>query len=398
MEVLRMEGDVTMDRLLQDAVIVAYGRSPIGKARKGALATKHPVDLAAEVLNGVLARVPQLKPEWIDDVLLGCATTNATQSGNLARLVTMRAGLPESVPAATINRFCSSGIQAIAMASQSIMSGQDDIVVAGGVESMSTTETGVKPEYRSKWLEDHMPMAYIPMGITAENVAERYHINREDMDRMAMESHTKAHAAQTSGAFCREIIPIPIGTPEGQTAMMHKDEGIRLSTLEALAGLKPAFKENGSVTAASSSQTSDGAAFVVLMSNVKAAELNIKPIGRLLGYAVAGVPAEIMGTGPIAAVPKLMKRLSMRVEDMDVIELNEAFASQALFCIRQLGLDPAKVNPRGGALALGHPMGATGAVLTSKALSYLEDKGGRYGLITMCIGGGMGAAGIIEKI
>jgi len=218
------------------------------------------------------------------------------------------------------------------------------------------------------------------------------------MDRMAMESHAKAHAAQTSGAFCREIIPIPIGTPEGQTAMMHKDEGIRLSTLEALAGLKPAFKENGSVTAASSSQTSDGAAFVVLMSNVKAAELNIKPIGRLLGYAVAGVPAEIMGTGPIAAVPKLMKRLSMRVEDMDVIELNEAFASQALFCIRQLGLDPAKVNPRGGALALGHPMGATGAVLTSKALSYLEDKGGRYGLITMCIGGGMGVAGIIEKI
>lgn len=384
----------------QEAVIVAYGRSPVGKAKKGSFAATHPVELAAKTLQGVLGRVPQLSPADIDDLLVGCAMTNGVQGSNLGRLVAIRAGLPDSVAAATINRFCSSGLQTIAFAANEIQACQADVVVAGGVESMSLVPMGQSgPETQDPWLRENRPGAYLPMGLTAENVAKKYGITRPEMDQMAVESHRKAHQAQSSGAFDREIVPIEITGADGVTRTVTKDEGIRPGTnLETLATLKPAFKEDGVVTAATSSQTSDGAAFAVLMSADKAKQLGIRPIARLVSFAVAGVPCELMGIGPIYAVPKVMRRSGLTLADMDVIELNEAFAAQAIPCMRELGLDPAKVNPRGGALALGHPMGATGAILTSKALSYLEDTDGRYALVTMCIGGGQGAAGILERI
>ena len=380
-----------------EAVIVAYGRSPIGRARKGSFAGLHPVDLAGETLRQVLQRAPGLSAGDIEDVLVGCAMTNGVQGSNLGRLVTLRAGLPDSVPAATVNRFCSSGLQAVAMAANAIQAGQAQVVVAGGVESMSLVPMGGDPAARDPWLVEHRPGAYLPMGLTAENVAEKYHITRGEMDQMAVESHAKAYQAQLSGAFDREIVPIAVPDGDGGQIAVTRDEGIRGgTTLESVGGLKPCFKEGGVVTAATSSQTSDGAAFVVLMSAEKAAELHLAPIARFLGFAVAGVPCELMGIGPIHAVPKVLGRTGLRLEQMDVIELNEAFAAQAIPCIRELGMDPAKVNPRGGALALGHPMGATGAILTCKALSYLQDQGGRYALVSMCIGGGMGAAGIFE--
>jgi acetyl-CoA acetyltransferases len=273
------------------------------------------------------------------------------------------------------------------------------VVIAGGVESMSTTIMGASADTRDAWLSEHRPEAYLPMGITAENVAEQFGITRAEMDQMAEESHRKAHAAQASGAFEREIVPIHVDALDGATFAMTQDEGIRPgTTVAALEQLKPCFKEGGVVTAATSSQTSDGAAFVVMMSAEKAQQLKLTPIGRFLGFAVSGVPAEIMGIGPMEVVPKLLERLQIELKDMDVIELNEAFAAQAIACIRNLNLDLSKVNPRGGAMALGHPMGATGAILTCRALSYLEDIGGRYGLITMCIGGGMGAAGVVERL
>ena len=384
----------------QDAVIVACGRSPIGKARKGSFAFTHPVDLAGETMKGLLQRVPQLPPEEIDDILVGCAMTSGVQGNNLGRLIAIRAGLPDCVPGTTINRFCSSGLQAIAFGANEIMAGQADVVVAGGVESMSLVPMGKSgPENQNKWLLEHRPGAYLPMGLTAENVAEKYGITRQEMDQMAVESHTKAFQAQKSGAFDREIIPISITTENGDQITVTKDEGIRENpTLEAMGNLKPCFKEDGVVTAATSSQTSDGAAFVVIMSQKKAESLKVKPLARLISFAVAGIPCELMGIGPIHAVPKVLKQSGLTLTDMDVIELNEAFAAQAIPCIRELKLDPSKVNPRGGALALGHPMGATGAILTAKALSYLTDNGGHYALITMCIGGGMGAAGIIERL
>ena len=387
-----------MNQTNREPVIVAYGRSPVGRARKGSLATTHPVDFAAETLKGVLARVPSLNPAEIDDVLVGCAQTSGHQSKNLGRLIAMRAELPVSVSGATVCRACSSSLQTIAMAASAIMANQADVVIAGGVESMSLMPMGESdPATLSQWLNQNSSV-YMPMGITAENVAVKYGVSRQEMEQMAVESHAKAHAAQISGAFDREIVPIPVTTPEGNQIIMTKDEGIRPETsLEGLSQLKPCFKEDGQVTAATSSQTSDGAAFVVLMSSEKAQTLQIKPIGRLVAFAVAGVPAEIMGTGPMAAVPKVLKRAGMTLDEMDVIELNEAFAAQAIPCIKELGLDKNKLNPRGGALALGHPMGATGAILTSRALSYLEDVKGHYALITMCVGGGMGAAGIIER-
>ena len=389
-----------MGKNARDAVIVAYGRAPLGRANKGGMALTHPIEYAAEVLKGVLARVPELDPKDIDDVVVGCATPEKYLGFNVGRLIVQRAQLPDEVSAQTINRFCSSGLQSIATASNAIRANEMDIVVAGGVEMMTGLVMGQPKEFMDPQLLEVEPAAYMPMGITAENVAHRYNISREDMEKMACESHQKAAKAQAEGKFDYEIIPVTVRTPDGGTAVMSKDDGIRPSTnMEGLAKLKTCFipeDQGGVVTAATSSQMTDGAGFVVLMAREKAEELGIKPIARFVSFAVGGVRADEMGIGPTAAVPKVMKKTGLTVDDMDVIEINEAFASQALYCIRTLGMDPAKVNPNGGAMALGHPLGATGAVLTSKILSELKRTGGKYGLVTMCIGGGMGAAGIFE--
>ena len=303
------------------------------------------------------------------------------------------------MPGQTVNRFCASGLQAISTAANMVMTGQAEIIAAGGVESMTAIPMGSDPSFRDKWVEEHEPGAYLPMGITAENVADRYHISRQEMDAFAVKSHRKAAAAQASGKFDDEIIPVDGVDLDGNPIVFDKDQGIRPDTnQETLAGLKPAFREGGSVTAGQSSQTSDGAGFVIFMSREKAEELGLRPLARFLAFAVAGVDPSIMGIGPIKAVPKVMKLTGLTPGDMDVIELNEAFAAQAIPCIRELGLPEDRVNVNGGAVALGHPLGATGAILTCKALSELERRQGRYALVSMCIGGGMGAAGIFERI
>lgn len=389
-----------IDLSRREAVIVAYGRSPIGKAPKGVFHSTHPVDLGAQTLKGVLARVPQLDSAQIDDVVVGCAYPEERQGWQFSRVIVQRAGLPDSVCAQTLTRFCSSGLQAIATGANAILAGQADVIVAGGVESMSQVKKMAYPEeYWESYLAEHYPEAYMGPGLTAENVAERWKVSRADMDAMAVESHRRADQAQQAGLFDEEIIPVYANTDDGDRVLVTRDEGVRPGTnAEKLAQLKPCFVENGSVTAATSSQMSDGAAFVVLMSRQKAEELGVKPLARLVGFAVGGCPAEVMGIGPIYAVPKVLERTGLTLEDMEVIELNEAFASQALVCIRELGMDPERVNPNGGALALGHPLGATGAALTCKVLSQLRRNGGRYGMVTMCIGGGMGAAGIFELL
>lgn len=383
---------------MKNCVIVAYGRSAIGRAGKGTLAQTNPVDFGAEVLEGVIARVPKLDPKEIDDVIVGCAIPEGKMGLNPARNIILRAGLPHYIPGQTVNRFCSSGIQTVAIGASMIMSGMQNVVVAGGVESMSCPVLSSKEEYLDKWLLDHTE-CYVPMGITAENVAKKYQISRERMEEMAVASHAKAAEAVESGWFEAEIIPVTGYTPEEEAIVMEKDECVRKGTsAEVLATLKPCFKEDGVITAGLSSQRSDGAGFVVLMSEEKAGELNIAPIAQVVSFAVTGLDPEYMGMGPVSAVEKVMKQTGLTVDDMDVIELNEAFASQALASIDQLGLDPEKVNPHGGALAMGHPLGATGAILLGKALHHLTDTQGRYGLITMCIGGGMGAACIVEII
>lgn len=389
-----------IDLSQREAVIVAYGRSPIGKAPKGVFHSTHPVDLGAQTLKGVLARVPQLDSAQIDDVVVGCAYPEERQGWQFSRVIVQRAGLPDSVCAQTLTRFCSSGLQAIATGANAILAGQADVIVAGGVESMSQVKKMAYPEeYWESYLAEHYPEAYMGPGLTAENVAERWKVSRADMDAMAVESHRRADQAQQAGLFDEEIIPVYANTDDGDRVLVTRDEGVRPGTnAEKLAQLKPCFVENGSVTAATSSQMSDGAAFVVLMSRQKAEALGVKPLARLVGFAVGGCPAEVMGIGPIYAVPKVLERTGLALEDMEVIELNEAFASQALVCIRELGMDPERVNPNGGALALGHPLGATGAALTCKVLSQLRRNGSRYGMVTMCIGGGMGAAGIFELL
>lgn len=389
-----------IDLSQREAVIVAYGRSPIGKAPKGVFRSTHPVDLGAQTLKGVLARVPQLDSAQIDDVVVGCAYPEERQGWQFSRVIVQRAGLPDSVCAQTLTRFCSSGLQAIATGANAILAGQADVIVAGGVESMSQVKKMAYPEeYWESYLAEHYPEAYMGPGLTAENVAERWKVSRADMDAMAVESHRRADQAQQAGLFDEEIIPVYANTDDGDRVLVTRDEGVRPGTnAEKLAQLKPCFVENGSVTAATSSQMSDGAAFVVLMSRQKAEALGVEPLARLVGFAVGGCPAEVMGIGPIYAVPKVLERTGLALEDMEVIELNEAFASQALVCIRELGMNPERVNPNGGALALGHPLGATGAALTCKVLSQLRRNGGRYGMVTMCIGGGMGAAGIFELL
>ncbi len=386
----------------REVVIVAYGRSAICKSRKGAFSKTHPIEYCAQVLNGVLAKVPQLKPEQIEDVIMGCAVQHNGTSMNIARNVVLRAGLPDSVSGHTLNRFCSSGLQAIATANNAILANQGDVIVAGGVEDMTGTFAPYPIEVMDPWLVQNERGAYIPMGITAENVVKDYGLTRQEMDQMAVESNAKAAKAQAEGKLAPSIIPVTVIGPDGNEITVTEDEGIRPgTTLESLATLKPCFipaENGGSVTAATSSQTSDGCAFVVLMEKSKAEELGIKPIAKMASFAVAGCDGTRMGLGPIYAVPKAMQRAGLTVDDMDVIEINEAFAAQSIPCIRELKMDPKKVNPYGGALALGHPLGCTGAFLTCKVLDYLQDNNAKYGLVTMCIGGGMGAAGIFELV
>lgn len=389
-----------MIKMLNSAVIVAYGRSAIARSVKGSLKNTHPIDYASEILVGVLGQVPALDAKLIDDVVVGCAKPELSQRQNIGKLIALRAGLPYSVAAQTVNRFCASGLQSISIAANMIMTGQAEVVVAGGVESMTAVPyMGIgDPSFKDKWLDENEPGSYISMGLTAENVAEMHHISREEMEEFALKSQEKAIRARDCGFLGKDIIPVTALDDGGGEFSFGQDECIRMTSLEKMAALAPCFKENGVVTAATSSPTSDGAGMAVLMSEQKAEELGMKPLVRFVGFAVAGVDPSYMGLGPIAAVPKVMEKTGLTVGQMDVIELNEAFAAQALPCIRTLGFDMEKVNPNGGAIALGHPLGATGTILTCKAISQLERIGGRYGLITMCIGGGMGAAGIIERI
>lgn len=391
-----------MNQVMKDAVIVAYGRSAVSRAGKGALRNTNPIDLAAQVLKGVLAKVPQLPLEEVEDIVVGCAKPECNQRYNIARLIAVRAGLPYSTSGQTVNRFCASGLQSVSTAANMIMTGQSEVIVAGGVESMTAVPyMGIgDPEFRNKWIDENEPGLYMGMGLTAELVAEKYNITRQEMEEFAVKSQQKAAKAQSEGILGMDIIPVDAVEDDGvSVTVFDKDECIRAgATVEGLSGLKPAFKEDGRVTAGTSSPTNDGAAMVVLMSLEKAKELGIEPIAKFAAFAVAGVDPAYMGIGPIAAVPKVMRLTGLNVEDMDVIELNEAFAAQSIPCIKELGLDPDKVNINGGAIALGHPLGATGAILTGKALTQLKRGGGRYALVSMCIGGGMGAAAILERM
>ncbi|MGN0734478.1 MAG: thiolase family protein [Anaerovoracaceae bacterium] len=386
---------------MREPVIVAYGRSAVCKSRKGGFSGMHPLEYAAQVLDGVLNKIPQLDRGDIEDIIVGCAVQHGRASMNMGRLLSERVGLPRQVAGQSVNRFCSSGLQAIATASNAILAGQGDVYIAGGIEDMTGTFSPYPEEYMDPWLKENEPGSYMAMGITAENVVKRYNITREDMDAFAVDSHRKAMIARDAGKLAPSIIPVMGVNHAGQEKLITVDEGIRDNVkLSALQELKPCFvsaEEGGTVTAGTSSQTSDAAAFVVLMDRQKAENLGIEPVGRLVSFAVAGCDPTEMGVGPAYAVPKVMERAGMLIDDMDVIEINEAFASQAIYCIRKLGFKPEKVNPYGGALALGHPMGATGAFLTEKALDYLKDNNKKYGLVTMCIGGGMGAAGIFER-
>jgi acetyl-CoA acyltransferase len=379
----------------REAVVIAYGRTPLARAYKGGFAETHPVEFGAQALKGMLQKT-KLDASLIEDVMVGCAMPERYTGYNIARLLAQYAGLPDSVPGQTINRLCASGLQAIVTAANAIMAGQIDVAVAGGIELMTGIAMEHPAEYRHKPLDMQLPGAYMTMGITGENVAERYAISRADMEELAVQSHQKAAAAQAAGKFDDEIIPVTVKTENGPLTL-GSDEGIRPGTnAEALAALKPCFKADGLLTAGTSSQMTDGAAFMLLMSREKAQEMGIAPIAKFVAFASAGVAADIMGIGPVAAIPKVLAIAGLTLADMDTIELNEAFASQALVCIRELGLPPEKVNPNGGAMALGHPLGATGAVLLCKALGELKRTGGRYAMVTMCVGGGMGAAGIFE--
>jgi acetyl-CoA acyltransferase len=374
--------------------IAAAVRTAVGKAPRGALAAVRPDDLAAVALRGALERVPQLDPAEVEDVILGCAMPEGEQGLNVARIAAMRAGLPASAAAMTVNRFCSSGLQAIALAADAIRAGRAQVVLAGGTESMSMVPMEGNKFSANPWLVDYYPDVYLSMGLTAENVAAKYGIARERADELALGSHQKALAAIRDRKFEEEIVPVPVA--EGE---FRVDEGPRADTsAEALAKLKPAFHAKGTVTAGNSSQTSDGAAAAVVVSEERVRELGIPPIGRFVSFATAGVAPEIMGIGPVEAIPKVLKLAGLRLDQIDLIELNEAFAAQALAVMEQTGLDPAKVNVNGGAIALGHPLGCTGAKLTATILHELKRRKLRYGLVTMCVGGGMGAAGVVENL
>ncbi|MEW7997847.1 MAG: acetyl-CoA C-acyltransferase [Candidatus Thiodiazotropha endolucinida] len=391
----------------EQAYIVAARRTPVGKAPRGVFRQTRPDDLLTHAIQGVLGDCPGLQPELIEDVIIGCAMPEAEQGLNVARVSSLLAGLPDSVPGVTINRFCSSGLQSIAMAADRIRLGEADIIVAGGVESMSMVpmmgnKVAINP---AVFEDDNVAIAY-GMGVTAENVAERWKVSREDQDSFALQSHQRALAAINAGHFEREILPYLVKQhlpDEGNTIRIlerpvKSDEGPRPdSSLEGLAKLRPVFAAKGSVTAGNSSQMSDGAGAVVVMSERKMHTLNLEPLARFVGYSVAGVPAEIMGIGPKEAIPKLEKLTGVSLNQIDWIELNEAFAAQTLAVMREMDMDPDKVNPLGGAIALGHPLGATGAIRTATLLHGMQRTNKRYGMVTMCIGTGMGAAGLFER-
>ena len=391
---------------MREAVIVSSVRTAVGKAGKGALRTVRPDDLAAVAIRGALARVSQLDAKEIDDVILGCAMPEGEQGWNVARIASLRAGLPVEASAMTINRFCSSGLQAIAMAAERISGGGSEVIVAGGTESMTMVPMGGNKISPNPWLMDHYPDSYLGMGLTAENLAVKHGISREMADAFSLASHQKAVAAIAACRFKDEVVPVEVSVtamngskPHTSSYTFSVDEGPRADTsAEVLAKLKPAFHAKGTVTAGNSSQMSDGAAASVIMSAERAAQLGIKPLARLVGFATAGCLPEEMGVGPVFAIPKALKIAGLKLDDISLIELNEAFAAQALSVIKLAGLDPAKVNPNGGAVALGHPLGCTGAKLTATLLRELERRKARYGMVTMCVGGGMGAAGIFERL
>jgi acetyl-CoA acyltransferase len=391
---------------MREVVIASAVRTPVGKAYKGTLRATRPDDLAATAIGGALERVPQLEKKEIEDVILGCAMPEAEQGMNVARIASLRAGLPVECSALTINRFCASGLQAIAQAADRIAVGGADVIVAGGVESMTMIPMGGHKVSANPWLVSNYPDAYLSMGLTAERLANRFGISREQADEFSLKSHQKAIKAIGEGKFDEETVPVAVSftTPNGSKPkrieiQFKVDEGPRADTsLEALAGLKPAFHARGTVTAGNSSQMSDGAAATVVMSAERAKALGIKPLGRFVAFATAGYKPEEMGLGPVYAIPKALKLAGLKLSDIDVIELNEAFAAQALSVIKAGELDPSRINPNGGAVALGHPLGCTGAKLTASILRELKRRNGRYGIVTMCIGGGMGAAGIFESL
>lgn len=392
---------------MREAVIVASVRTPGARAKRGSLKDTRADTIGATAIKGALDKVPQLKPDMIDDVIMGCSFPEAEQGLNIARVLVKYLGLPDSVPGLTINRFCSSGLQAIALAAQNIMVGWSDIVVAGGVESMSRVPMGGFINRPDPDWTDEYPDVYVSMGITAENVAKRYGITREMQDELGVMSNERAAKAQDNGWFKDEIVPIEKavkyipknGGYEKTYFVFDADDGVRRgTTMEGLAKLRPAFALNGTVTAGNSSQMTDGAAATILMAKEKAEELGIKPIAKFHNFQVVGVRPDEMGVGPRYAIPKLMEKTRMKLEDIDLFEINEAFASQAIYCVRELGLSWDKVNICGGAIALGHPLGCTGAKLTATLINQLKRTGGKWGVVSMCIGGGMGAAGLIELL
>ena len=393
---------------MPEAVLVSAVRTPVGRAPKGALSTTRPDDLAAAALTNALERVPELDRAEVEDVILGCAQPEGESGWNIARMTALRAQLPVHVPGMTVNRLCASGLEAIAQADMRIRSGVQRVVIAGGAETMSMLPMGgIKPR-PNPWLAENYPAALLTMGLTAERVAKHYNISREDADAFSLASHQKAVAAQVAGRFEEELVPVKIesatpgakaGKPMTSDSVFSIDEGPRAdTTAEALAALKPVFHARGTVTAGNSSQTSDGAAATVLMDAVRAQELHIQPLARLVAYAVAGCLPEEMGMGPLYAVPKALKKAGLSLNDIGLIEFNEAFAAQALAVMRELGFDPEKVNVNGGAIALGHPLGCTGAKLTATLLREMKRRNVRYGMVTMCVGGGQGAAGIFERM
>jgi acetyl-CoA acyltransferase len=400
---------------MAEAVIVSSVRTPVGRGYKGSLRTSRPDDLAALVIKEALARVPGLDPKEIDDVILGCAMPEGEQGMNVARIAALRAGLPVETSAMTVNRFCASGLQAIALAAERIRGGSAQVIIAGGTESMSLVPMGGNKISPNPWLVDHYPDAYINMGLGTENLARKFGITREHADQFAVDSHKKAVAALAADKFKDETVPVevkitalhngngakgkPAPKPATQSFVFDKDEMPRPDTsMKVLGGLKPAFHVKGTVTAGNSSPMSDGAAAVVVMSDAKAKQLGLKPQARFVSYATAGCPPEEFGIGPVYAIPKALSLAGLSLNDLAVIELNEAFAAQSLAVIQQANLDSARVNPNGGAIALGHPLGCTGAKLTASLMRELQRRNTRYGMVTMCIGGGMGAAGIFERL
>jgi len=391
---------------MQEAVIIDCLRTAVGKAPRGALRTSRPDDLAGAVVSRLLEKHPQIAKEEVEDIVLGCAMPEAESGNNMARCVALRAGLPDTVTGVTINRFCSSGLQAIAMAADRIRSGGADIIIAGGAETMSLMPRGGHKAAPSPWFVDHRPEIYMNMGLTAECVQRKYNLSREEADAFSYRSHQNALRAQAEGKFDDEIVPFEIEwvAPNGKKPKVTKqvfarDEGPRADTTpEALAKLKPVFQANGTVTAGNSSQTSDGAAAAIVMSDRKARELGLKPMARFVSFSAGGVPPEIMGIGPVVAIPKALKLAGLTLDDIGVIELNEAFGVQALAVIKEAGLDLEKVNVNGGAIALGHPLGCTGAKLTATILREMARRNVKYGMVTMCVGGGQGAAGIFELL